>query len=634
MIYYNFKNYEEFKQLFGIIEHGNGVKSRKNKILLALYKDRSALKRHIKHLEHLSAAEMYYRAATRCRRSRDYASWDPRYKNHRRWRNIARMYDLMNDRLCLNPGALYDLLDCTDLPSLKGCLFKNLTDIAYRKSGCHRNLHLMKREYFSDKFETDHFEGLCEDGTCNAIRYRSLEKGQVFKMKAGKMFNHILSCCTLMDDMPEQIKRWLSEEFVADWIQYVTEETRKGEYTLHVDDNFGAIYSSERCLGYDEDSDCFGSCMVDDYQHHFYEESVQAKAAYLTDCNDMIVARCILFTDVYDEEGNRWRLAERQYSYESDLAIQRQLIGMLIRDGHIDGYKRVGASCHDNQAFVDNEGNSLSDKKFRIRCTIEYGDTLSYQDSFRWLDKDEHVAYNYQPFSEMVDLADTSSELERPDWDKDHSDECWSDYHDCYIPECEAEYVESREDYFYDNEVVDAHMWNSGNDSHYLNTERCFMEDCLQIGGQYYYAGEDCEDCEENGIRRCAYCGEYITVDNCLESELTESRYCCWFCRKCGEAGYHRRRGDVFSGFEDKWLSRDDAVEVYVWIDGFVGNDIFGYEYKSDFVSDEKFDELIVKKNATYHNGMAFIDDIGFDGQPVHLSQLSDLYLSVNVDAA
>lgn len=44
MIYIkSFKNYEEFKVLFGVVEHGNGVKSRKNKILLACLKDRKLL---------------------------------------------------------------------------------------------------------------------------------------------------------------------------------------------------------------------------------------------------------------------------------------------------------------------------------------------------------------------------------------------------------------------------------------------------------------------------------------------------------------------------------------------------------------------------------------------------------------
>ena len=43
MLYYNFKNYEEFKERFGIQEHGNGEKSRKNKILLSFLKNKELL---------------------------------------------------------------------------------------------------------------------------------------------------------------------------------------------------------------------------------------------------------------------------------------------------------------------------------------------------------------------------------------------------------------------------------------------------------------------------------------------------------------------------------------------------------------------------------------------------------------
>ena len=43
MLYYKFKNYEEFKDMFGIIKHGNGVCSRKNKILLAYIRNRRLL---------------------------------------------------------------------------------------------------------------------------------------------------------------------------------------------------------------------------------------------------------------------------------------------------------------------------------------------------------------------------------------------------------------------------------------------------------------------------------------------------------------------------------------------------------------------------------------------------------------
>ena len=43
MLYYNFKNYEEFKNLFGIVKHGNNHESRKNKILLAYLKNKDLL---------------------------------------------------------------------------------------------------------------------------------------------------------------------------------------------------------------------------------------------------------------------------------------------------------------------------------------------------------------------------------------------------------------------------------------------------------------------------------------------------------------------------------------------------------------------------------------------------------------
>ena len=37
MLYYKFRNYEEFKELFGIVKHGNGNESRKNKILWKIH---------------------------------------------------------------------------------------------------------------------------------------------------------------------------------------------------------------------------------------------------------------------------------------------------------------------------------------------------------------------------------------------------------------------------------------------------------------------------------------------------------------------------------------------------------------------------------------------------------------------
>ena len=43
MLYYKFNNSEAFKELFGIVKHGNGNESRKNRILLSFLKDRRLL---------------------------------------------------------------------------------------------------------------------------------------------------------------------------------------------------------------------------------------------------------------------------------------------------------------------------------------------------------------------------------------------------------------------------------------------------------------------------------------------------------------------------------------------------------------------------------------------------------------
>lgn len=59
MLFYKFRNFEEFNELFGIQHHGNGEKSRKNKILLSYIKDRKLLHDAITsgdfHLLHISS---------------------------------------------------------------------------------------------------------------------------------------------------------------------------------------------------------------------------------------------------------------------------------------------------------------------------------------------------------------------------------------------------------------------------------------------------------------------------------------------------------------------------------------------------------------------------------------------------
>jgi len=584
MIYFDFKDYEGFKERFGIIEHGNGVKSRRNKILLALYKEKFALRRHIRYVEYQGVIarmdhvkERYNKALVKDAR------------------NASRMrieYGLLADK---KPSYMpHDLLQ-PSLPVLKQVLFSVLRTKSLCVTEYYHVMRLMGQEFCSPDYETDSLVGLCEDGTINAIRYRNIEKEKVFKMKAGKMAKHLIESNCITRLLPEQIQRWLEEEFAADWQQYARENIVESVYTLHVDENFDDIYDESCCAGYDEDGDSFGSCMTDRDNWRFYRDAVDAKAAYLTDCDGMIVARCIIYTDVLDEDGNKWRLAERQYSKFRELNLQRQLISALIRDGHIDGYKRVGASCHSPREFLDNNGNSLEDKRFSIRCRLDRGDSVSYQDSFKWFDEGEQEAYNYERGDQCLDT--TEGEY--------LSNRVYSEYHNDYYREDEVTYVETRDSYIENDSVVSARVYHERANGFYR--EYCLCDDCIEIGCEYYYAGEDAMYPEENGIMLCPECGEYFPCDDAWYSELTEQDYCCQTCHDNAETAYADEYGYIYCDHECKWLREDEGTYVSVW---------GGERYHDVFISNEYLDCCFREGCAAFYNDQWYIGGLDEDLMP------------------
>jgi len=600
MLYYSFKDYEEFKELFGIVEHGNGVKSRKNKILLALYKDRRFLKAHIRYIFIQGLAEM----KRHYRRRRESCNTNCNFTGERL---MGRILIRLNEQMSYNHyrySEKFSPLTCKTLPTLKTYVYSLLEDEELRIPGSIHYLKLNGRYFHSNSFETDSMEGLCEDGTLNAIRYRNIEKGRVFKMKAGKMFNHILSCNVITENLPEQINRWMSEEFVAEWIDHARRCIGDTEYELHVDDNFEAIYDRHSCAGYDEDSGSFGSCMVGDDQWTFYRDAVKAKAAYLADKNGLIYARCIVFTEVHEVGSDRiWRLAERQYSKSCDPSLQRQLVSALIQGGHIDGHKAVGASCGAKKMFVDCEGNSLEDKMFWIDCHLKNGDTLSYQDSFKSFDYDAQRADNYGCGD--IDLDVTDSELNF----NDHSSDVWSEYNQEYIYEDDAYYVETRDDYFYHHQVADARVYDGRGCYHW---ETCFEEDCIEVNGEYFYAGYNAEDPEGNGLCCCDRCEEFFVDGEGFYSDLTGETYCCGDCLDEAEEKWHRDNGHVLSAYDGEWFEdADDVITVYEW------NRYFERFLKSS-ISIESFNNLVEYRMATEYNGLHVIDKVLYDGEPVH----------------
>jgi hypothetical protein len=314
-----FKNYTEFQEIFGVRVF-DGKKARKNKILLSLLKDKKLFKEAVRN------------------------------------------------------GDL-DLFAIKNMVDLRNTLTKKLHLSGARSHSLPYRVELLGQTYYSNKYKLDGMAGICEDGTPNAVRYVNMESGRVFKMKAGKFYKHLIEATKFGKSLNETLVIWLCEEFNRDWQAHVIGKLPKNK--LYVNDNFADIYDSKRLKGYDTNSDAFISCMVDKGLHNFYRNSVNAKAAYLEDENGMIIARCIIFTEVYDEDDKVWRYAERQYSVGCNDVYKQALVNALIQAGEIDMFKVVGASCHSNSAIVDIHGNSLSDKRFYIDCDLDWDDTLS-----------------------------------------------------------------------------------------------------------------------------------------------------------------------------------------------------------------------------------------------------------------
>ena len=296
--------------------------------------------------------------------------------------------------------------------------------------------------------------------------------------------------------------------------------------------------------------------MVDKDRTSFYHDAVKAKAAYITDKTGLIVARAVLFTDVTDQDGKKWRLLERQYSSGGDDILKRLLVDKLIQEKHIDGYKIVGASCHEANAFVDTEGNSLSDRMFEIDCELDEEDTLSYQDSFKWYCYSRNKAYNYENSNSSYNLDTTDLNLYGDTDDEEDGGE-WDSYHQYYCDDtrlCYRNGIEIR----VDSDNLDDFVW-------------------IESRQEYHYEN-DCVCCDE--------CGTDILEDDAMYSEVTEEYYCCKKCMEKAEDEF-KRKNWYYSEYDEAWYeSLGDITCIHIW------NESEGiYEEKS--ISIDTLDGLI-----------------------------------------
>jgi len=515
-----FKNYEGFKELFVASKDGE-FSRRKNGILLAFHKSKEMHKFMREHYPAINLADV------------------------------------------CNMNALYEF--CTHIIRLESAR------AAFESPADWYPVRIMddKNPYFSETYQTDGKNGICVDGSFSYYRYQNMKRdGAVFKMKIGRIYRYIMDATRLKDVIPEPVKLWLCEELTRQWEAYTASKI-PGDLVLHVDDDFAAIYDATgRCEAH------FNSCMQKCRNYHFYEKSVKAKAAYLTrgDAPDaVIVARCIVFTEVTREDtGEVIRVAERQYSTGGEEVTQRILIQKLKEGGYIDAYKKTGAGCGDAAAFVDLQGRNMSDVVLSIKCNLHDDDYMSYQDSFKWYNEDDEIAYNHE--GQGTDSYLDSTDLHyNGDCDDDEDDEeqntVYSEYHGENIPEDDSVYVESRDDNFWNSECNYGYVGYTDSRGEWrFSEEYIFVDDCIEINGEYYYAGEERNCPEDYGLVQCPECGGWMVPDreNSCHSELLDKWFCCDSCCDAAEREYKKDNDWAFAEWDDRYF--EDAEDVVEWV--------------------------------------------------------------------
>ena len=162
MLYYNFNNYDGFMLRFGIMEHDNGKKSRRNKVLLNFIKDRNLLKE--------------------CIRKNDFT-----------------------------------LLNIPNMVEFKKTIFGKIQISGGFDMNLPYKVELINYTFHSNKYSTDEMKGLCEDSDFKSIRYvNHKNNGRIFKMKAGKFIRNLILETKFGKKLSESTLIYLQETFSED----------------------------------------------------------------------------------------------------------------------------------------------------------------------------------------------------------------------------------------------------------------------------------------------------------------------------------------------------------------------------------------------------------------------------------
>lgn len=417
---------------------------------------------------------------------------------------------------------------------------------------------------YIEGYRTDHLKGICEDGDVNCIRLVK-DDGHVIKKKIGKVVTEYLRGEGMYC---EQAITFIAETVAQRWKAYATEHSPQGCLELVLDDDFDAIYDSDKQIG------DFHSCMNGHDCVSFYRE-VGAEAASLRDEDGNIHARCVVFHNVHDNNGGLHDYAERQYSTNQDLTLQQLLINKLYAGGHIDLNKRVGASCWDSNDVTDGNGNTFGVPMFISHYFAE-DDYVPFMDGFAWYDPCEGKVWNDSNYGEQ-ELHSTSG-VYVPICHCAHcgctiqndDDRCWSDYLQQELCSGCAQWCDEISDYCLARDAVRVY-WDGGDWTWMPSdwNDHSSSNNFTYIDGEdeYYFDSETCYD--------------YINDEDILFSESVE--YKGWN----GSSWYYERthENEIDNSiiyFEDGYYLIDDCVEV----DGVL--------YPCDRVPEEEDEEVVV----------------------------------------
>lgn len=350
----------------------------------------------------------------------------------------------------------------------------------------------------------DNRQGLTEDRDTMVRYILNNNHDRPMKMKIGKFIRAVFEESGIFAHLPQSCINYFCEQATTEW---ESKHPAMHNYELRVDDDFEEIYSSENMAGE------FGSCMTNDDQWSFYRDAVSAKAASIWRDGKMY-ARCVIFTEVQDDDtGEVLRLAERQYAVDKDPVLKQILIRKLIEANEIDGYKETNACYNDADKFVLNDGTTMYDRKFSIGCNLEYGEIKSYQDSFKWYDYDERIAYNYEARGFTDDFGNCDRYLEGGETMVDYYR--WDSFSDRYVSSEADEYWVNENcveinGYFYDD-------WFTDHNGDYIRRD----EAVYSQRDQEYYHQDDAIYCEwlEDYIYNeyAKWCGEmedFLPIDD------------------------------------------------------------------------------------------------------------------------